>query len=105
MATGNLLGHDQRRQIDYLQDLRVFQGVEDFNPFFTAKEYAGRNHHIQMARGVGLFLTYGGKNLADAALAIAQKVDDFEAGGLAKGFQDFCSQICSVHVTLHNMIV
>jgi hypothetical protein len=43
---------------------------------FAARENAGREHHVQVAGGVGLFLPDGRENLADAALAISKKIDN-----------------------------
>jgi hypothetical protein len=41
-----------------------------------------------VAGGIGLLFVNGGKNLTDAALAIAQKVDNFKAGRLGQGLEN-----------------
>jgi hypothetical protein len=53
-----------------------------------------------MAGGIGLLLTYGREYLADTAFALTQKVNYFEAGWLAKDFQNFCLIMSYVHGAL-----
>jgi len=100
MAAGDLLGHDLVCKVDDLQNFRVFQGVEDFDTFLAAKENAGRNHQVEVARGIGLLFPYGGEDLADASLAGAEEIDDLESGGLTESFQDFCLEMSFIHSTL-----
>src|SRR5665647_2759648 len=81
--------YDPCDNIHNLEDLGMLDGIVDLQTIFAAGENPGSEHHVKVAGGIGLLLADGGENLADAALAIAEKIYNLQSGRLAQGFQDF----------------
>lgn len=70
MSHGNFLFHNQCYSIHNLKDLGMFNGIKDLQAFLSASQNSRRQHQVQMARGIGLFLADCWENFADATLAV-----------------------------------
>jgi len=91
MPPVNLKFYDPSDKIHNLKDLRMLYSIVNLQPIFATREHTGGEHHVQVAGSVGLLLADGWENLADAALAIAKKIDYFQTSRLAKGLKYLCA--------------